>query len=373
MVARLSRVRIAVAEGDGIGPEIVGSAMTIIRGALGALGGEDVVEWVPVGLGRVAIDTSGTAVPADALTLLESCHGVVLGPVDHASYPRHPDGRRQNPSGELRKHFDLYANVRPARTIPGLPSLATNTDLVVVRENTEGFYSDRNMFRGYVEFRPTEDVALSVGVFTRARVERVVRYALELAASRRGKLTVVHKANVLPETTGMYLEAVRRIGPEFPLVEIEDEHVDAMAALLVRRPETYDVIVTENLFGDILSDLTAQLSGSLGLAGSLNAGPGYAMAQAAHGSAPDIAGRDWANPCSLISSLTMLLNWLASCTPATALASAARAVDDAVDAVLVHTRTRDLGGSASTTEFAQAVLAAVVNEASTAASARNAG
>lgn len=350
------RHRIAVAEGDGIGPEIVGSAVSIARAALESVGTGSLVEWVDVAAGVPAIERTGRALPDDSIATLESCAAVVLGPVDHATYPRHPDGRRQNPSGEIRKHFDLFANVRPAKAVPGIPAVASDLDLVVVRENTEGFYSDRNMFLGYGEFRPTEDVALTVGVFTRQGVERVVRHAFELAAARRGELTVVHKANVLPETTGMYLQAARRLAPSFPTVKIGDEHVDAMAALLVRRPASFDVIVTENLFGDILSDLTVQLAGSLGMAGSLNAGAAYAMAQAAHGSAPDIAGRDVANPCSLISSVTMLLQWLAGRTGETALATASAAIDAAVVDALQRDRTPDLGGTASTTSFTKTVL-----------------
>jgi 3-isopropylmalate dehydrogenase len=348
--------RIAVADGDGIGPEIVRSAVAIARSAVDLVGAGALVEWVDVAAGLPAIERTGRALPAESLATLDSCEAVVLGPVDHATYPRHADGRRQNPSGEIRKHFDLFANVRPAKAVPGIPAVAPDIDLVVVRENTEGFYSDRNMFRGYGEFRPTEDVALSVGVFTRHAVERVVRHAFELAAARRGELTVVHKANVLPETTGMYLEAARHLAPSFPTVAVDDEHVDAMAALLVRHPASFDVVVTENLFGDILSDLTVQLAGSLGMAGSLNAGATYAMAQAAHGSAPDIAGRDLANPCSLISSVTMLLQWLAGRTGEAALAAAAATIDAAVLDALQRDRTPDLGGTAGTTSFTEIVL-----------------
>lgn len=350
------RHRVAVAEGDGIGPEIVRGAVRIARAALAAVGAGSLVEWVDVAAGLPAIERTGRALPDESLARLESCEAVVLGPVDHATYPRHPDGRRQNPSGEIRKHFDLFANIRPAKTVPGIPAVVSGMDLVVVRENTEGFYSDRNMFRGYGEFLPTEEVALSVGVFTRRGVDRVVRHAFELAAARRGELTVVHKANVLPETTGMYLEAARRLAPSFPAVVVRDEHVDAMAALLVRDPASFDVVVTENLFGDILSDLTVQLAGSLGMAGSLNAGETYAMAQAAHGSAPDIAGRDLANPCSLISSITMLLRWLAGRTGEAALATASAGIDAAVIDALGHERTPDLGGDATTTSFTKAVL-----------------
>ncbi|MFD2416405.1 isocitrate/isopropylmalate dehydrogenase family protein [Amycolatopsis pigmentata] len=350
------RLRVAVAEGDGIGPEIVRSAVAIARAALGSLGAGSLVEWVDVDAGVLALQRTGQALPDESLARLESCDALVLGPVDHATYPRHRDGRRQNPSGEIRKHFDLFANIRPAKTVPGIPAVASEMDLVVVRENTEGFYSDRNMFRGYGEFRPTEDVALTVGVFTRRGVERVVRHAFELASARRGELTVVHKANVLPETTGMYLEAARRLAPSFPAVVVRDEHVDAMAALLVRDPASFDVVVTENLFGDILSDLTVQLAGSLGMAGSLNAGEAYAMAQAAHGSAPDIAGSDRANPCSLVSSVAMLLRWLAGRTGETAFATASATIDAALIDALGHERTPDLGGDATTTSFTEAVL-----------------
>lgn len=354
----MTPVRIAIAECDGIGPEIVASALAVARRAL-KVAGVDQVSWVEVELGRPAIEATGLALPESALALIEECDAVVLGPVDHATYPRHPDGRRQNPSGELRKRLDLFANVRPARAVPGVESLAPDMDLVIVRENTEGLYSDRNMFRGYGELMPTPDVALSVGVFTRAAVDRVVAHALQLAARRRNRLTVVHKANVLPETTGMYLEAADRLRGAYPGVEIDDEHVDAMAAALVKRPGDFDVVVTENLFGDVLSDLTAQLAGSLGMAGSLNAGAEVAMAQAAHGSAPDIAGQGVANPCSMVLSVAMLLEWLGSRRSSGALREAGAAIERAVDVALGQTRTRDLGGTAGTAEFTDAVLAAI--------------
>ena len=296
------------------------------------------------------------------LAELESCDALCLGPVDHATYPRYDDGRRQNPSGEIRKHFDLFANVRPARTVPGAPGLVGTMDLVVVRENTQGFYSDRNMFRGYGELMPSEDVALSVGVFTREGVERVVRYAFELAAQRRRQLTVVHKANVLPETTGMFLREAERLQSSFPGVRVTDHHVDAMAALVVKDPAAFDVVVTENLFGDILSDLTAQLSGSLGLAGSLNVGTSFAVAQAAHGSAPDIAGRGVANPCSMILSIAMLLGWLGRRHGDPELARCEQLILSAVEGALERTRTRDLGGTATTDDLARAVCARLTGE-----------
>lgn len=352
-------IPVAVAAADGIGPEIVTSAIRVASEALDLVSGRSAVEWIEVLIGREALDASGDALPPESLAVLEGTSALVLGPVDHASYPRRSSGARQNPSGEIRKRFDLFANVRPALSMEGVPALASDVDLVVVRENTEGLYADRNLFRGYGELMPTIEVALSVGVFTRQGVERVVRYAFELADVRRRHLTVVHKANVLPETTGMFLAAATRLQPEFPAVHVDDLHVDAMAAAVVRRPETFDVIVTENLFGDILSDLTAELTGSLGLAGSLNAGHGYAMAQAAHGSAPDIAGRGVANPTSLTLSVALLMEWLAGRDQESGdrLRRASSLIQDAVIQTVRHTRTPDIGGAATTLEFTDAVIA----------------
>lgn len=346
-----------VIRGDGIGAEIIDSAIRVCDTAV-RIAGARPVDWVDVAAGGPALAAEGVALPARSVAVLEGCDGALLGPVDHARYPRHPDGRRQNPSGELRKHFDLYANVRPARSIAGVRCVAPATDLVIVRENTEGFYSDRNMYRGAGEFRVTADVALSVGVFTRPGVQRVVRYAFALAAQRRGLVTVVHKANVLPETTGMFLDAATELQREYPDVTVTDEHVDAMAALLVRRPETFDVIVTENLFGDILSDLTAELAGSLGLAGSLNVGAGYAIAQAAHGSAPDIAGLGVANPLSEIISAAMLLDWVGR-RGDEQLCAAASLIESAITRALPGAATRDLGGQAGTRELTDALVAEI--------------
>lgn len=351
----MAAATIGVIQGDGIGPEIIHSATRVCDAAVKAVNSAPVT-WVDVVAGREAIDTGGVALPAGSVDVLERCDGALLGPVDHAAYPRYADGRRQNPSGELRKHFDLYANVRPAKTVDGVRSVATAADLVIVRENTEGFYSDRNMYRGSGEFSVTEEVALSVGVFTRRGVHRVTRFAFDLAARRRGRLTVVHKANVLPETTGMFCQVAEEMRRDYPHIDVDDKHVDAMAALLVRQPEAFDVIVAENLFGDILSDLAAELAGSLGMAGSLNVGDNYAIAQAAHGSAPDIAGLGIANPLSEIFSAAMLLDWLGQRLDNSGLCLAAETIYLAVTEVLPSVATRDLGGQAGTVELTDAIV-----------------
>ena len=235
-------------------------------------------------------------------------------------------------------------------------------DLLLVRENTEGMYSDRNLYLGHGELMPTPDVALTLGVFTRPVIRRVVELAFQLASTRRGHLTVVHKSNVLPRSTGMFLEVAHELAPRFPDVIVDDVLVDAAAALLVRDPGRFDVLVTENLFGDVLSDLAVELSGSLGLGSSLNAGPDAAMAQAAHGAAPDIAGRGVANPAGLVLSTVQLLRWLAARHDDAAIGRVADRVEAAVEAVLDGgPRTPDLGGGASTAAFTAAVVAAVAD------------
>ncbi len=230
-------------------------------------------------------------------------------------------------------------------------------DLVIARENTEGFYADRNMAWGIGEFMPTPDVALAVGKITRRASERIARTAFALARQRRRKVTIVHKANVLRKTTGLFLEVCRGVGAEYPDVAVDDYHIDAMAAHLVRRGADFDVLVTENMFGDILSDLAGELSGSLGMAPSINASATQAMAQASHGSAPDIAGKGIANPVGMILSAAMLLAWLGGERKDEALGDASRAIERAVDATLSQgPRTRDLGGTALTAEFTTAVV-----------------
>jgi 3-isopropylmalate dehydrogenase len=282
--------------------------------------------------------------------------GVLLGPVSHYDYPPRAEGGI-NPSGELRTVFELFSNVRPSRSHPELSILRTPMDLVIVRENTEGFYSDRNMHAGTGEFMPDPDLALSVRKISARACRAVAQTAFELARGRRRKVTAVHKANVLKLSDGLFLREVRAVAAQFPDVELEELIVDATAALLIRRPETFDVIVTTNMFGDILSDEASELSGSLGLGGSINAGADVCVGQAQHGSAPDIAGRGIANPTSLILSAAMLLDWLGRRHRSGALTQAAAVITSAVHTALDDpaTRTRDVGGQRGTADFAAAV------------------
>jgi len=347
--------RLGVLRGDGIGPEIVEATMRVLEAAQ-QRDSRLRFEWVPLPIGWEAIRKSGSAIPESTVGALEKCDAWIMGPHDSASYPA-AEREKLNPSGTLRHRFDLYANIRPARAYPGLPAVSPKMDLVIVRENTEGFYTDRNMAWGVGEVLATPDVALTLGKITRHASERIARTAFTLARQRRGKVAMVHKANVIRKAYGLFLEACRDVAKEFPEVAVEDYHIDAMTAHLVRRGGDFDVILTTNMFGDILSDLTGELSGSLGMAPSINAGTGRAMAQASHGSAPDIAGKGIANPVGLILSSAMLLSWLAGERKDLAAGEAGRAIERAVAETLEKgPRTRDLGGTATTREFTEGIL-----------------
>jgi len=349
--------RLLVLPGDGIGPEIVAATIQVLREA-DRLFGLD-LRYESAMIGFESLKAAGTTIADDVVEQAKRADGVILGPVSHNEYPPVSQGGL-NPSGELRKRLDLFANIRPARSRAGLPPrCGRDIDLVIVRENTEGFYADRSMHTGPGEFMPTPDIALSVRKITRAGSERIVEAAFSIAARRRRKVTVVHKANVLRLSDGFFLDCARRVAAQHPGVACEERLVDAMAALLIRDPGQFDVIVTTNMFGDILSDEASEIAGSLGIGASLNAGHRFAVAQAQHGSAPDIAGRDLANPASLIESAAMLLAWLEEHGRGEKFAEAGRRIMNAVDAAIAvpDHRTRDLGGPLGTTAFAARVIA----------------
>ncbi|MFU8872748.1 isocitrate/isopropylmalate dehydrogenase family protein [Micromonospora sp. SL4-19] len=355
---RPGRYTLGVLHGDGIGPEIVPASVAVVDAAFDAAG-LDPVNWVELPLGAAAIAEHGTAVPQSTLTALANLDGWLLGPHDSAAYPE-PHRAKLNPSGTIRKHFDLYANIRPAKAFDGGKAVVPGTDLVIVRENTQGFYADRSTYAGTGEFMPSPDVAIALGIITRPAVERIARSAFELARRRNKRVTIVHKANVLKMTTGLFRDVCREVARNYPDVSVDDFHIDAMTVHLVRRAADFDVIVTENMFGDILSDLAGEIAGSLGIAPSINSSDSHAMAQAAHGSAPDIAGRDIANPIAMILSSAMLLDWLGAKHADERVRDAAARVERAVEAtVRAGTTTRDLGGPASTSGFAAAAVAAV--------------
>ena len=354
--------RLGVMLGDGIGPEIVPASVRVVDAALAAAGAPS-VEWQDLPLGASAIEEHGSAIPGTTLAALSDLDGWLLGPHDSAAYPE-PFRSQLNPSGAIRKHFDLYANIRPARSFEGCAALAPDPDLVIVRENTEGFYADRNTHAGTGEFMPSPDVAIALGVFTRSAVERIARAAFDLARRRRRRVTVVHKANVLQLSSGLFKRVCLEVAEDYPDVEVDDFHIDAMTVHLLRRAQAFDVLVAENMFGDILSDMAGELAGSLGTAPSINASDDRCMAQAAHGSAPDIAGRGLANPIALMLSAGMLLDWLGTRYEDARAADAAVRLHAGVRAAVRRgVSTRDLGGTATTGEFTEAVVGCITEDA----------
>ena len=356
--------RLILLPGDGIGPEIVAAARVVLEAAEAAFGLGLVLEEADIGFAALA--RHGSTIPDAVFDSCRTADGIVLGPVSHNDYPPVSEGGL-NPSGVLRTRLDLYANVRPARTRDFLSAPSRRAfDLVIFRENTEGFYADRSMHRGPGEFMPDPDMALAIRKITRRACARIADAAFRAAATRPArKVTAVHKANVLHLSDGLFLEETRAAAARYPGVAYDEVLVDAMCALLVRCPDRFDVVVTTNMYGDILSDLAGELSGSLGLAASVNAGEDRAMAQAQHGSAPDLAGSGRANPAAMIGSVAMLLDWLGARQAAPALARAGAAIDRALEAALADpaARTPDLGGTATTGGFGRAVVAGLVRAA----------
>ncbi len=366
--------RIGVLLGDDIGPEIVPQAIAALAAASQVTPGLD-LKFFDLPIGAAAYKESAHTLPPGTLERLSQMDGWVLGPLGHSAYPS-DDPNAINPHPIIRRHFDLYANIRPARSFPGIKALHEGVDLVIVRENNEGMQPDRNMYKGSGEFMPTPNMALSTRVITRQGSERIARAAFELARTRektraatgqthpvgeRPRVTIIHKRTVFKLTCGLFVDTVREVAAEYPGIDTEEHQVDSFALALAMKPQRFDTIVVTNMFGDILSDLAAGLVGGLGLAPGLNAGDRYAMAQATHGSAPDIAGRNIANPYAIIISAQMLLDWLGrrhSDPPATA---AAHLIEQAVHHTISQNiaRTPDIGGSATTEEFGQAVTHAI--------------
>ncbi len=341
--------RIATIPGDGIGAEVLPEGIRVSQAAARRF--EFALEWTEFPWGSGYYIDHGRMMPRDALETLRQFHAIYLGAVGD---PRIQDNITLN--GLLlpiRRHFDQYACVRPARTYRGVASPLAGTpaiDLVVVRENTEGEYAQAG---GRVHQATAGEVAVQTAIFTRAGTERVIRFAFELARTRRRRLASITKSNAQGHSMVFWDEVFAAVRPDFPDVETETILVDAACVHLVRRPETFDVLVASNLFGDILSDLAPALAGSLGLAPSANLNPERrfpSMFEPVHGSAPDIAGRGVANPTAAVLSAAMMLDFLGE-------RKAAGAIEGAVAAVLAEGKatTADLGGTASTAEMGAAI------------------
>ncbi|MCS6766088.1 MAG: isocitrate/isopropylmalate family dehydrogenase [Candidatus Protistobacter heckmanni] len=351
-------MRVGILNGDDIGHEIVPATVEICSAA--AALHKVAIDWHPLPIGLAAFHSHGHTLPKETMETLKTLDGWILGPIGHRAYPKHPDAI--NPHPILRKQFNLFANVRPTRSYPDIGCLHDDIDLVIVRENNEGFQPDRNMVLGNGEFRPTDDVTLSVRVITRAGSARVARAAFELARQRRKHLTYIHKDTVFKLNCGMFVEECKRVALEYPDVRVDDVIVDTFAMRLVRDPQSFDVVVTTNMFGDILSDEAAGLVGGLGMAPGLCIGDGdVAMAQATHGSAPDIAGKGIANPYAMIESARMMFGWLGHSRNNPAAVRMADSMARAMTAALGDpaARTGDIRGSGDTASMTKAVIAAL--------------
>jgi isocitrate dehydrogenase (NAD+) len=329
--------KVTLINGDGIGPEVMGAATRVLEALKAPL------EFEHHDAGAEVANKYGTNLPH---TTVESVmrNGVGLkGPTATGI-----GGGQASANVSLRKRLDLYASVRPVRSVPGVKTRYENVDLIVIRENTEDLYSG-------IEHIVVPGVVESLKIITEKASTRICRYAFELAAARgRKKVAAVHKANIMKLSDGLFLDCFRKVAREFPQLQAEEVIVDNLCMQLVKNPEAYDVLVMENLYGDIVSDLCAGLVGGLGLVPGANIGEGCAVFEAVHGTAPDIAGKGVANPTALLMSTAMMLEWLQ-------LPELARRLERALHRVYAEgqVRTSDLGGSANTAEFTRAVIGAL--------------
>ena len=349
--------KLGILEGDDIGLEVVPECVKVMKAAAAKAG--LAIEWQPLPIGRKGHESHGHTMPQVTVDALKHVDGWVQGPIGHNVYPRH-DNTWINPP--LRKKFELFANVKPVKSYPNLASLHKNVDIVFLRETTEGMQSSSVVFAGAGEFQPNDDIAIGMRVVTRKGASRVAREAFEIARTRkRKKVTALHKEPVYRLVCGMFAQECRKMAQNYPDVEFEEVLIDGFAMKAVMKPQQYDVVVTTNQFGDIMTDLGAGLVGGLGLAPGLVVGEKQAMAQATHGSAPDIAGKNIANPYAMIMSGMMLFEWLGRTRNDAQATAAAKLMDVAVDKVVAEAKslTGDLGGKASTTQMGDAIAAAI--------------
>jgi tartrate dehydrogenase/decarboxylase/D-malate dehydrogenase len=342
--------RIALYPGDGIGSEVLDATVTVLAAAERALGGFK-LEYQRFDWGMAHFDRTGRVAPEDFLTILRGFDAIFLGAVGWPA--RLPDHVTLSPLIQLRQAFDLYACVRPARTFPGVTGPLRSTapiDLVVVRENSEGEYIDNG---GFLATGTPDEVAVQSAVHTRRGVERILRFAFALARTRKRKLTMITKSNAQRYAYVLWDRVLAGLAAEFADVAVDKLHIDAATLELVRRPQSFDVIVGSNLFGDILSDLTGGVTGSLGLNPSANLNPERrfpSLFEPVHGSAPDIAGRGIANPTGAILSGAMMLDWLGE-------KAGAERVRTAMERALASRHlTPDVGGTMTTAQITAAVV-----------------
>jgi 3-isopropylmalate dehydrogenase len=351
-------LKIGILLGDDIGHEVVPECIKVMQAAASRSG--LTIDWQTLPIGKKGHEEHGNTLPALTEAALRDLDGWIMGPIGHAAYPRN-DPTWVMPA--VRKKFELFAAIRPSRSYPNISSIHKDVDIVFVRELSEGMLYSETVVAGAAEFRPNDDITVAMRVITRKGSRRVAREAFEIARARpRKKVTAAHKEPVYRLACGMFAEECRKVARDYPDVAFEEAMIDTISMKLVMAPQQYDVVVTSNQFGDILTDIGAGLVGGLGLAPGLCVGERQAMAQATHGSAPDIAGRNIANPYAMIVSGQMLMAWLGRKHSEPKAVAAAGCMQAAIDKIVTEakTLTADLGGKAGTREMGDAIAAAVM-------------
>jgi 3-isopropylmalate dehydrogenase len=341
----MSKYKIALIPGDGVGPELTEATMKVLDAVQKRFGSG--LSIVKVDAGDECFEQKGVALPKETVETIKNSHACLKGPVGETA---------AEVVVKLRIMFDLYANLRPIKAYPSTPSLRPDIDFVFVRENTEDVY------RG-LEFM-LDNTAICLRVITRKGCERIAKKSFEVARRRNAKkrVTAVHKANVMKVTCGLFAEVCREVAKQYPDIAFEEQYVDAAAMRLIKEPQRFDVIVTTNMFGDILSDEAAQLIGGLGMAPGANIGENFAIFEPVHGSAPTRAGKHTANPCSMILAAKMMLDWLGEQHGDSKCSVAAQAVEEAAVKTLRKGITvPDFGGRAKTVEIGEAIAEEIIH------------
>ena len=342
----MSKYKISLIPGDGIGPELSEATIEILNAIQKKFDIE--LEIIQVEAGDTCYEKTGVALPEETVEIIRNSNACMKGPVGETA---------ADVIVRLRILFDLYANLRPIKTYPPVPSLKPDIDMMFVRENTEDVY------RG-IEYE-TEEGAFCIRVITKKNSKRIAKKAFETARRRNDKkrVTAIHKANVMKKTCGLFARICREVAEQYPDIKFDELYVDAASMRLIKEPETFDVFVTPNMFGDILSDEAAQLIGGLGMAPGANIGDDFALFEPIHGSAPNRAGKQTANPCSMVLSAKMMLDWLGEKYDDNECLKAAEAIENAVATTLRKGKDviPDLGGKAKTIEMAKAMAKEIIN------------
>lgn len=335
--------KIALITGDGIGPELSESVIEVLDIVNDKLGVK--VQVTKLEAGDAALGKTGKALPDYTLDTIKKSDTCLKAPVGESA---------ADVIVMLRRLLDLYANIRPAKSYPNIPALKENIDMVIVRENTEDLYTGREFDIG--------DTSIALRTISKGASERIAEYAFKTAEQRDGKrkVTCVHKSNVMKKTDGLFSRSCQEIAKKYPKISFEQMYVDACAMNLIRDPESFDVIVTTNLFGDILSDEASQVVGGLGMAPAANIGDKFALFEPVHGAAFDIAGKQVANPSSFILSAKMMFEWLGMKNNDKSCHDVAKKIGDAVYGIVKEgVKTKDIGGNKSTREFTQGVISRI--------------